>query len=632
MNAHKIFLLVILNILLSTGSFAQSKPEITGEGILNDIRYVAPQAYLFYRSDLKKNLDEVYAKGGIDSKEYQIYTICLRLKEYIATKSYTECASYSLRKLKDDTLPLWIRKMLAQCLTTSYFKMGMLDKGKQAQEYYYKLVEESVKKSGKPYTEYMLSAEFYFDAKEYETAALKYKESFQDHLKNAPSQNNHFLGFLCNNIALCYLEVKEYDSVVKYNNLGRNYWGQITHETGADHFNALLDANQAMIYLAKGRENEAIPLLYHYMKGCEYIDYYHFVKSFVDLANAYVQMHEYDKAQAILDSLDKEVKLPVIDSKILLQKYFTHYRIMNRLEKHEQAEDFLNQYLLLSEEKYNENKRKELKQYALLYDIYEKQKELENSRIELLENEQIRDGQRITIWIIIAVSTLVLALSIILLVRYKFQKKIVELTQERKEVAEKALVNRETMLREVHHRIKNNLNTMNGLFYLQLKSANNDELREQLQKSANRVFSIAEIHNMLYDESFLENVDIKEYFQSLCNHLLGTSNTVIHLNLDVENISLNMDYALPLGLVVNELFTNSVKHAFKGMEEGEINIKFYEENGEYFLSYSDNGPGYDLDQETNSLGLKLIKMMQKQLNAEVEHEASQFSFQFSVNT
>ncbi|MDX1445325.1 sensor histidine kinase [Lishizhenia sp.] len=630
MNAYKILLLSLFSILFSFRGVAQEKPEITGEGILNDIHYVSPQAFLFYRSDLKKELDQVLASGEITKKEYRVYSICLRLKEFMAVKSYTECASYSLRKLKDNSLPHWLRKMLAQCLTTSYFKMGMLDKGRQAQDYYYQLVEKTEKVSGKPYTEYMLSAEFYFDAKEYETAALKYKESLRDHLANVKPINKHFLGFLCNNIALCYLEIKEYDSVVRYNEMARGYWNTVDDKM-TNHYNALLDANQAMIYIAKGREAEAVPLLYNYMKGCVYVDYHHFVKSFVDLADVYVQMQKYDRAQAILDSLDKEVRLPVIDSKILLQKYFTHYRIMNRKGEHDRAEGFLNQYLLLSEDKYNENKRRELKQYALLYDIYEKQKELEYSKIELLQNKQIRDGQRITIWIVIAVSTLVLALSIILLVRYTFQKKIVQLTQERKEVAEKALVSREAMLREVHHRIKNNLNTMNGLFHLQLKSANNEELREQLQKSANRVFSIAEIHNMLYNESFLENVDIKEYLQSLCNHLLRTSNSPLDLNLEVEDISLNMDYALPLGLVVNELFTNSVKHAFKDVEKGEITIKFYEEDGEYHLKYSDNGPGYDLDQASNSLGLKLIKMMQKQLNAEVEHEASQFSFQFSVN-
>lgn len=613
--------------------WSQVKPEITGRGVLEDIHYVSPQAFLFYRTELNQKLNTAYESGEITREEYHMYDICWHLKDFIATKSFTECASYSLRKLKDDSLPLWLKKMLAQCLTTSYFKMGMLDKGEQAQEYYYKLVKESEKRTGKPYTEYMLSAEFYFDAKEYETAANKYKEALLDHEENVAKQNNHFKGFLSNNIALCYLEIKKYDSVLRYTNIAREYWNASDIYDNKDHFNALLDANLAMIYTAQGREKEAIPLLYHYMRGCEFLDYFHYVKSFVDIANVYVQMKKYDKAQGILDSLDRVVKLPVVDSKILLQKYFTHYRIMNRQGNHIQAENFLNQYLYLSEEKYNENKRKELKQYAMLYDIYEKQKELEYRKIESLENEQIQDEQRLTIWIIIAISILVLALCVLLVIRYKYQKKIVQLTEERKAVAEKALVTRETMLREVHHRIKNNLNTINGLFHLQLKSANNEDLREQLQKSANRVFSIAEIHNMLYDESFLENVDIQEYLQSLCKHLLRTANSEIKFNLEVEPISLNMDYALPIGLVVNELFTNSIKHAFHEVETGEITIRFYEEEGEYYLKYSDNGPGYDINQVTNSLGIKLIHMMKKQLKAFVNVEnnkGSHFSFQFRV--
>lgn len=630
--------LLLLLVFIQSISFVvnarlEDKPKITKDGVLSDIRYVSPQAYLFYHTDLVKKLNEIYETGGVTRKEFELYSTCLKIKELLSTKSYTEAASFSYRKLRDEDLPLWLQKMLAQVLTTSYFKMGMLDKGEEAQEFYYSLVRKRENNGGAKYIEYMLPAEFYFDAKEYQVAADKYKESFQDHLL-LKDINTHFLGFVCNNIALCYLELKEYDSVLVYTEKARDYWWKDPSDPNLFHYSSLLDANTAAVKIAMGKEDEAVPLLYRYMKGCEYLDYHHYVRSFVKLANVYLLQKKYDKAQNILDSLDKVVKLPVVDSKVLMEKYFMHYRIMNRKGEYKKAEEFLSQYLKLSQEKFNESKQKELKQYALLFDIHEKQKELEAGRIKLLENEQLRDEQRITLWTILSVSTLILALLIILFLRYKYQKRIVQLTQERREIAEKALRTRETMLREVHHRIKNNLNTINGLFHLQLKSSSSPELKEQLQKSANRVFSIAEIHNMLYDESFLENVDMEEYLNSLCNHLLKTANDDINFKLEVEHLSLNMDYALPIGLVVNELFTNSIKHAFNDTENGEIKIRFYQnEDGKCCLEYHDNGPGYDIYQETTSLGLKLIMMMKKQLQATINTDSengSHFKFQFRV--
>lgn len=623
----------IILFLRSWDGIAQNKPEITGKGILEDIRHVSIQAFLFYSDDLEKALHEALDSGKISKEDFRIYNICFQTKKYRATRSFTECASFSSKELKDEGLPWWLKRKLAHTLTTSYFKMGMLDKGEEAREYYYSLESEVKRPSGGRYTEYMLSAEFYYDAKEFETAAKKYKESLHDHISNAPRQNYHYKGFLSNNIAQCYLELKMYDSVMHYTQLARGFWRVANTSLSKDYYNALLDANVALVYSSQGREKEAVSLLYHYMKGCEYRDYHHYIKSFVYLADVYVALKKYDKAQGILDSLDLVVGLPVLESKVLLHKYFTHYRIMNSTGEHEKAENYISRYLNLSEEIYKENKRKELKQYALMYDIQEKQQQLEHSKLENLKSKKIQDEQRLIIWIVVLICLVILVLCVLFFIRYKFQKEIAVLGEESKELAERSLHARETMLREVHHRVKNNLNTINGLFHLQLKTAQNEELKEQLQTSANRVFSIAQIHNMLYEESFLENVNMKEYIKVLCSHLMKTSNSDIDLTLDVDSINLNMDYALPLGLVLNELFTNSIKHAFRDVEKGAIGISLKAKGNEFTLKYKDNGPGYDLNQDSDSLGLKLVLMMKKQLSAEVLNNAensSELVFKFNV--
>ena len=185
---------------------------------------------------------------------------------------------------------------------------------------------------------------------------------------------------------------------------------------------------------------------------------------------------------------------------------------------------------------------------------------------------------------------------------------------------------KETLLREVHHRVKNNLQTVSSLLNLQAKNSGNEQAKILLKGSQNRVLSMAMIHEMLYLRSNLSKIEFRPYVHDLTEYLVKSvegKNKDIRINIDIPDIELGIDTAIPLGLLINETVTNSLKYGFKDSDTGEIGIFLKKEPNEntYNLRVTDNGIGFsrDLDfKNTKSLGLKLIHNLARQLKGSVK--------------
>lgn len=192
----------------------------------------------------------------------------------------------------------------------------------------------------------------------------------------------------------------------------------------------------------------------------------------------------------------------------------------------------------------------------------------------------------------------------------------------------------EVRQREIHHRIKNNLQVVSSLLYLQSEKFEDEEVLEAFRKSEQRVISMALIHEELYRSKDVESIDFAAYLQKLTADLLKSykvGNEEIKLHLEIEAIALGVDTAVPLGIIINELFSNSLKYAFPENSKGEIYIGLRKEKKEakaqareketFLLTFSDNGIGLPKeskledfkDEEEGSLGLKLIYALVDQL-------------------
>lgn len=182
-----------------------------------------------------------------------------------------------------------------------------------------------------------------------------------------------------------------------------------------------------------------------------------------------------------------------------------------------------------------------------------------------------------------------------------------------------ALQEKELLLAEIHHRVKNNLAVIASLFNLQISTIENEEAKAILSESKNRVKSMALIHDSLYRSEKLSEIDFAKYTKELINEIhysypiLANS---IKINTSISNITLNVNNAIPCGLILNELLTNSYKHAFKGREKGVIDICFSETKGIVKLKVRDDGVGlkenYD---KSETLGMLVITSLCEQLDA-----------------
>ncbi|MDI6644217.1 MAG: histidine kinase dimerization/phosphoacceptor domain -containing protein [Methanobacteriaceae archaeon] len=193
---------------------------------------------------------------------------------------------------------------------------------------------------------------------------------------------------------------------------------------------------------------------------------------------------------------------------------------------------------------------------------------------------------------------------------------------------ENSLKEKEMLLGEIHHRVKNNLQIISSLLNLQSIHIKDPFDKELFTESQNRVKSMAIIHEKLYQSQNFTKINLKDYTISLLKDIMGTYMTdpdQIRFELDADNIELNLETAIPCGLILNELITNSIKHAFPSGSKGNISIKFREDNGMYQLEVADDGVGFpeDLDLENaKSLGLELINNLVNQLDGNIELESN----------
>jgi PAS domain S-box-containing protein len=190
------------------------------------------------------------------------------------------------------------------------------------------------------------------------------------------------------------------------------------------------------------------------------------------------------------------------------------------------------------------------------------------------------------------------------------------------------------LVREIHHRIKNNLQVISSLLYLQSSYVEDRKTRDMFTESQNRVRSMALLHEKLYQSASPAGVDFSEYVRDLTRSLFlsyGVQSTLVELSIEMPGVTLGMDTAVPCGLIINELVSNSLKHAFPDGRPGKIGIEMRprEQCGEerwYLLTVTDDGKGFPegLDyRTTESLGLKLVCTLTEQLSGTVDLERGQ---------
>jgi two-component system, sensor histidine kinase PdtaS len=187
-----------------------------------------------------------------------------------------------------------------------------------------------------------------------------------------------------------------------------------------------------------------------------------------------------------------------------------------------------------------------------------------------------------------------------------------------------SLKEKEVLIREIHHRVKNNMQIISSLLNLQKQYVHDEEAVDVLKESQNRVKSMAIIHEKLYKSRNFSEINFADYIQSLVDDLFysyGVDSNLIKKNIALDDVMMGLETAIPCGLIISELVTNTLKYAFPNHSKGEFKIELHEIDGIYNLIIADDGVGIpeniDID-ETDTLGLKLVNSLVNQLEGTLE--------------
>jgi len=245
----------------------------------------------------------------------------------------------------------------------------------------------------------------------------------------------------------------------------------------------------------------------------------------------------------------------------------------------------------------------------------------------IVQENQIKK-QRSTQTLMILIGGLLL---MILLLLYNS----IETNKKKNRLLKKQNDEKEFLLKEIHHRVKNNLEVVSSLLSLQSEQVGDSKVADAMQKSQLRVHSMSMIHQKLYQGKSFSSIEMKEYFKSLGEYIVdiyGASER-IHIECEMKKMELDVDTAIPIGLIVNELFTNALKYAFPDNRNGLIKISLIESGNQLQLEVSDNGIGknYHEKMEGTGFGTQLIELLTRQLEGKMSlsvKKGTAVSFEF----
>ena len=271
-----------------------------------------------------------------------------------------------------------------------------------------------------------------------------------------------------------------------------------------------------------------------------------------------------------------------------------------------------------------------LKQTQLIYDYEGRYQKAEQDLAiaQLNESNSLQQLQLSNknkqLWLSLIGVLAFLLIAIVSVRAFLQKKKSADILQKKNTVIEKSLHANKMLLKEIHHRVKNNLQVVSSLLYLQSRFIKDDSAKGALNTGRARVQAMSILHQKLYKHDDIQKVEIADYFEELGNNLFNTyklKDKQIDFKTTLDDMALDVDLVIPMGLIANELISNALKHAFSDKNSGFIHLSITRENGKVKMFVEDNGKGLPFDQlpeKTDSLGVELIKSFADKLNAEVQ--------------
>jgi two-component sensor histidine kinase len=415
-----------------------------------------------------------------------------------------------------------------------------------------------------------------------------------------------------NNMGIAYAFLEDYQASLKFLNMAE----ALFKELGEERDTRMVQLSKATALYELDQKQEAKVLLSDLL-GKEEVSFpfYDLMQAKILFARLWIEEEQYEKAEKNLEDLSPRIEKTPFTQAIgdYLQLRATASRALNKVNE---AYQYLQEYDLLRDTIVKTERQKLQKAMQAKYLTREKEDQI------VLQTMALESDRRERMIYYVALLAMLAALGMGFTL-YRQRQKANRLLSNKNELIEKSLNEKEILLKEIHHRVKNNLQIISSLLNLQSRQIEDPKALEAIQEGRNRVASMALIHKNLYQEEDLKGVDAADYVEKLTHNLMSSyqlSDQEVRFEKDIDPIQLDVDVVIPLGLILNEIITNSFKYAFDGMDEGHIYMRLKETQAGLELKVSDNGKGlprgFDPDQ-LNSLGFRLIRAFAQKLEADL---------------
>lgn len=498
----------------------------------------------------------------------------------------------------------------------------------------YELARELEKPFSEPFREYASIGTIYYRLKDYGNARIYYRKTldsmFVDSLTLLKASIN-------NNIALSFSKEEQIDSALYYYRksldiieTGHQEYYDYKTEGYNEHIKNVINANIAYLGVKRGKYDEAIfAIKKELYTGKREDEPSTVMQAYNKLGEIYYYKKEYTLAEKFLDSGKNFSHRGIHDEDeiVNIKQRAKLYLATNRQEEAEKlftyAQKFKDSIDLIKS-------KQQTKVASVIYETQAKEKELQSQRLALAKkNEVILKKEKSQI--IYGIILLILFAS--LLFFYWFNRKI----KIQKAKVDDSLKEKELLLKEIHHRVKNNLQVVSSLLTKQGAVSDNEQVKKLMEDGQNRIKSMAMVHQLLYQTEDFRNLNLKEYTKILVSSISGSNqfhgrSIITHIHMD--DIYSHIDIAVPYGLILNELLSNCFEHGFSEDGSGDITISVKElKKDEYCLTVTDTGKGIPVNIEERmkkSLGINLIEGLAWQLRGSLTYTNTKQGSQFDV--
>ena len=563
---------------------------------------------LFFNTEFHKLLNK--HEGNYDLKKQYLFTLGLidqiqnqHLDAILKFNQLIENNNYNL--LARERMDIYVG------MQESYLKLNLYSKVFDVNKKINSLIAKGI---DYPLWSYNIQSRLYLQLEQYDKAISQLKSEIKLLYSNT-KRDSLIIPSAYNDLGYYYYLKKDYKNALYYYDQSLQIATVSLKKIDTLNFNNLVFNINNNITTIKLKQNKFDEVISFYVTNKN-----NTLETKLFLAEAYLGKKDFLKSFKILN----ELKSFDFSNAFILKTRYLHLltQYYDDIGDFKNSYKYINQIKRINDSLASLDKKKLLQSNELNYFIEEKEK-------EVLKKDQVIKQNEKTILIIVIVSLLIILLIGAYIIKYNRKKRIeIELMNQsiskKNATIEASLKEKEMLLQEIHHRVKNNLQIISGILSLQNSNITDEKSKLLLAESQDRIQAIALLHKTMYQNDNFNVVDFQTYINELITYIKQTNknrNKNIVVKQHIEDLNFSIETAIPLSMLINEIVTNCYKHAFINLDSGEILISIQKHNLEKFiLSIKDNGIGLPENYNefhTNNIGFDLINGLSEQIDGKV---------------